>query len=187
MNKKFMRFVISTTLFIGIGVGIYCFGYTHGKHENTEYIYTEPELNPCPICGHKVSLNPVNRSWHIECEFGLGHDGCGLSTGYYNDKNELITAWNKGTSNEISDIIEGEITDLPFDTHLDYEGIPVLDGTYAVVKFNGKTEKLPTFGDDNRNLCDKTLYCCQGEEKQKVELRYIGSKLYIVNAEQMNE
>ena len=53
----------------------------------------EQALNPCPICGHKVKLNPINDSFYIECE-NFGEDGCGLTTGYYKSKNELIEQWN---------------------------------------------------------------------------------------------
>ena len=54
----------------------------------------EPSLKPCPICGHKVKLNPVNDSFYIECKVYMGNDGCGLKTGYYKSKNELIKQWN---------------------------------------------------------------------------------------------
>ena len=54
----------------------------------------EQTLNPCPICGHEVKLNPVNDSFYIKCDDFLGEDGCGLTTGYYESKNELIEKWN---------------------------------------------------------------------------------------------
>ena len=54
----------------------------------------EQTLNPCPICGNEVKLNPVNDSFYIKCDDLLGGDGCGLTTGYYKSKNELIEQWN---------------------------------------------------------------------------------------------
>ena len=54
----------------------------------------EQSLNPCPICGHEVKLNPINDSFYIECGDFLGENGCGLKTGYYKSKNELIEQWN---------------------------------------------------------------------------------------------
>ena len=54
----------------------------------------EQSLNPCPICGHEVKLNPINDSFYIKCDDFLGEDGCGLKTGYYKSKNELIEKWN---------------------------------------------------------------------------------------------
>ena len=54
----------------------------------------EENLLPCPICGHEVKLNPINESFYIECEKWIGSDGCGLRTGYYKSKNELIEKWN---------------------------------------------------------------------------------------------
>ena len=54
----------------------------------------EENLVPCPICGHEVKLNPINDSFYIKCDDFLGEDGCGLTTGYYESKNELIEKWN---------------------------------------------------------------------------------------------
>lgn len=54
----------------------------------------EQTLDPCPICGHEVKLNPINDSFYIECDDFLGGRGCGLTTGYYKSKNELIEKWN---------------------------------------------------------------------------------------------
>ena len=54
----------------------------------------EQTLNPCPICVHEVKLNPINDSFYIKCDDFLGEDGCGLKTGYYKSKNELIEKWN---------------------------------------------------------------------------------------------
>ena len=62
-----------------------------------EYVEVEVEeqtLDPCPICGHEVKLNPINDSFYIECDDFLGESGCGLTTGYYKSKNELIEKWN---------------------------------------------------------------------------------------------
>ena len=54
----------------------------------------EENLIPCPMCGHEVKLNPINDSFYIKCDDFLGEDGCGLTTGYYKSKNELIEQWN---------------------------------------------------------------------------------------------
>jgi hypothetical protein len=54
----------------------------------------EQSLKPCPICGEEVKLNPVNDSFYIECSNFFREDGCGLSTGYYDSKMELIEQWN---------------------------------------------------------------------------------------------
>ena len=56
--------------------------------------FEEENLIPCPICGHEVKLNPINDSFYIECDDFLGGRGCGLTTGYYESKNELIEKWN---------------------------------------------------------------------------------------------
>ena len=50
----------------------------------------EYELLRCPICGSIVKLYPVNDSWHIKCT----NDKCDLETGYFKDKNKLISVWN---------------------------------------------------------------------------------------------
>lgn len=54
----------------------------------------EQTLKPCPMCGHDVKLNPINDSFYIECDNSIGENGCGLKTGYYKSKNELIEQWN---------------------------------------------------------------------------------------------
>lgn len=55
----------------------------------------EENLIPCPMCGHEVKLNPINDSFYIECDKFSGEDGCGLTTGYYKSKKELIEQWNR--------------------------------------------------------------------------------------------
>ena len=55
----------------------------------------EQNLEPCPICGHEVKLNPVNDSFYIECEKWMDSNSCGLTTGYYKSKNKLIEQWNE--------------------------------------------------------------------------------------------
>ena len=63
--------------------------------ELNEYRYEETELNNCrPVCGKKVELKPIDDSFYIECEQWNGNDGCGLKTGYYDSKAELIREWN---------------------------------------------------------------------------------------------
>lgn len=52
----------------------------------------------CPMCGNteSVKLNPINNSWYIECEefCSNGARGCDLRTGFYEDKEKLVTDWN---------------------------------------------------------------------------------------------
>ena len=55
----------------------------------------EENLIPCPICGNEVKLNPINDSFYIECDNFSDEYGCGLQTGYYKSKNELIEQWNE--------------------------------------------------------------------------------------------
>ena len=54
----------------------------------------EINLLPCPICDCSVKLNPINDSFYIECEQFDDDGGCGLTTGFYKSKNELIEQWN---------------------------------------------------------------------------------------------
>ena len=54
----------------------------------------EQTLDPCPMCGHEVKLNPINDSFYIECDDFMGEGGCGLRTDYYKSKNKLIEKWN---------------------------------------------------------------------------------------------
>ena len=54
----------------------------------------EQSLIPCPMCGKEVELCPVNDSFYIHCDKWHNKDGCGLATGYYKSKSELIEDWN---------------------------------------------------------------------------------------------
>lgn len=65
------------------------------REVKSQLVSDEIELNPCPMCGKDVELQPINDSFYIECEYGIGNDGCGLHTGYYDSKMELISLWNK--------------------------------------------------------------------------------------------
>lgn len=66
------------------------------QEEKTELF--ESVLKPCPLCGHEVKLIPIDEDFYIECErYNFeDHDdhGCGLKTGYYKNKDELIKMWN---------------------------------------------------------------------------------------------
>lgn len=81
-------------------VGAFCLilGYYIG-HKYTEKILEPPKedyVTICPFCGaNNIKLHPINDSWYMECEkYGLNQRGCGLSTGYFSDKQELIDKWN---------------------------------------------------------------------------------------------
>ena len=60
--------------------------------------YKGYELLNCPLCGYEdVNLNPINESFYIECPEGHSYNndnGCGLTTDYFDNKNELIEYWN---------------------------------------------------------------------------------------------
>lgn len=81
-------------------IGAFCLilGYYIG-HKYTEKVLEPPKedyITTCPFCGaDNVKLHPINDSWYIECEqYGLHQRGCGLSTGYFSNKQELIDKWN---------------------------------------------------------------------------------------------
>ena len=71
---------------------------TEAAKEADEKELFESILKPCPLCGHEVKLVPIDEDWFIECErYNFeDHDdhGCGLKTGYYKNKDELINMWN---------------------------------------------------------------------------------------------
>ena len=46
------------------------------------------ELDRCPMCLDDVSINTSLNKFYIKC------NGCGLSTGYFESKGELIEYWN---------------------------------------------------------------------------------------------
>ena len=60
--------------------------------------YKGYELLSCPLCGYEdVKLNPINERFYIECpksRFNNNDNGCGLTTTYFDNKNELIEYWN---------------------------------------------------------------------------------------------
>lgn len=58
------------------------------------------ELAPCPICNKEVKITQVGDTFYIECDEWLEADGCGLTTGYYKSKAELIEDWNSSLSEE---------------------------------------------------------------------------------------
>ena len=81
-------------------IGAFCLvlGYYIGN-KHTEKILEPPKedyVTICPFCGaDNIRLHPVNDSWYMECEkYGLNQRGCGLSTGYFSNKQELIDKWN---------------------------------------------------------------------------------------------
>ena len=100
IKKK--REIYGRTMFIihVVLVGIFCLilGYYIGN-KRTEKILELPKedyVTECPFCGaNNIRLHPVNDSWYIECErYGVDNKGCGLSTGYFTNRQELIDKWN---------------------------------------------------------------------------------------------
>ena len=79
---------------------IVCIGVLQNRANNLQtqieqYVETEEvNLLPCPICSHEVELKPIDDSFYRECEQWGNEDGCGLTTGFYKSKNELIEQWN---------------------------------------------------------------------------------------------
>lgn len=58
-----------------------------------EWSEKNPYLKPCPFCGATSSVviakNPL---WHVVC---YGHKGgCGGRTGYWDNKEKAVEAWN---------------------------------------------------------------------------------------------
>ena len=71
-------------------------GYEKGKIYGMRVANEEVELEPCPMCGKNVEVTLIGKSWIIECDNMHSNNGCGLQTGYYEDKEELIRKWNDG-------------------------------------------------------------------------------------------
>lgn len=46
-------------------------------------------LSKCYFCNRNVKIQPVNEDFYIECP------KCGLRTGYFRSKSDLIKYWNK--------------------------------------------------------------------------------------------
>lgn len=100
-NKLKLKIWIMLSIFL-IFLNIFLATCVYGLRERAnnlqtqldQYIEIEEEnLLPCPICTHRVNLNSINDSFYIECE-QWDDSGCGLTTGYYKSKNELIEKWN---------------------------------------------------------------------------------------------
>ena len=101
-NKLKVRILRAICIFL-ISIIVFLIACIFGLRERADNLQTqlnqyvetkEENLLPCPICGHEVKLNPINDSFYIECEKWMGSGGCGLTTGYYKSKNELIEQWN---------------------------------------------------------------------------------------------
>jgi hypothetical protein len=83
--------IIAISLAIGIGLGIRI-SISKEDTETTDKEYcTDIEYSKeCPMCGSEVELKPVNDSWYIGCQ----NINCGLETGFFHDKEELVEKWN---------------------------------------------------------------------------------------------
>jgi hypothetical protein len=80
-------FIASITLAIGIGIGI---RISQPKQEKPTAYHNE-----CPMCHSEVKLMvrqyTCGNDYMIECL----NDDCGMHTGYFDDKEELVEKWNK--------------------------------------------------------------------------------------------
>lgn len=79
--------VSAITLAIGIGIGI---RISRPKPEKATTYHNE-----CPMCHSNVKLMvreyTCGNDYMIECL----NDDCGMHTGYFEDKEELVEKWNK--------------------------------------------------------------------------------------------
>lgn len=95
LKNKIWKTICVVLVFLTIFLIVYIFELQKRDDDLQKCVEIEEQtLNPCPICGHEVKLNPINDSFYIKCDDFLGEDGCGLTTGYYKSKNELIEKWN---------------------------------------------------------------------------------------------
>ena len=90
MNKNLaivvIGFIVAIALAIGIGIGI---RISQPKQEKaTEY------HNECPMCHSCVKLMTHQYKFFNEYSIECLNRDCGMSTGYYEDKEELIDKWN---------------------------------------------------------------------------------------------
>lgn len=65
------------------------------KELNNEKFVVDKLVN-CPMCGKEVDFRSTGTAYYIECcpWRTKGEYGCGLQTGYYDTKEELVKAWN---------------------------------------------------------------------------------------------
>ena len=77
--------IIGFILFFAVGIGIGARISEPKQEKDIEY------CTKCPMCGERVKLNPIGDDWYIECQ----NFDCGLQTGYFEDKEELIEKWNE--------------------------------------------------------------------------------------------
>lgn len=92
MNKNPAKLIlviglVAISLAIGIGIGI--------KTSNSKEAKATEYHNECPMCHSDVKLMvrqyTCGNDYMIECL----NDDCGMHTGYFDDKEELIEKWNK--------------------------------------------------------------------------------------------
>lgn len=76
--------MVGFTLFFAVGLGLGVRISQPKEEKEVEYCTT------CPMCGWFVELNPIQDDWYIECQNGA----CGLKTGYFHDKEQLVEKWN---------------------------------------------------------------------------------------------
>lgn len=61
-------------------------------------IVVNDKLKPCPFCGNKkIIISTMDEEFIVRCAYT--EDGCGASTGFFDEKEEAITAWNRRTEN----------------------------------------------------------------------------------------
>lgn len=58
----------------------------------------DKELKPCPFCGGEGQLYVYPN--HIKTEYNVQCSGCGASSRYGNNRNDVIEAWNGRANND---------------------------------------------------------------------------------------
>ena len=92
MNRSKVKATV-VTIIICLLIGIICERqYKVIQLENKLELlgYKEIELESCPMCGDKVTLNQVNGWFYIKCDMF----GCGLTSDYYSSASHLAEKWN---------------------------------------------------------------------------------------------
>lgn len=80
-------FIVAISLAIGIGIGI--------RISNSKETKATEYHNECPMCHSCVKLMVRQYKFYSEYSIECLNRDCGMSTGYYKDKEELVEKWNK--------------------------------------------------------------------------------------------
>lgn len=85
--------VLSTVLLFIIGFNI---GASREKENQLRNLSEVDICITCPMCGEDTArLKSINGDYYIECDIWNNAGGCGLTTGYYNNKQKLVDDWNE--------------------------------------------------------------------------------------------